>query len=169
MRILLVLVALILAASASTFAQRNLTEIDFERNRTRYTREHFSEGEDASSGFDYIYFRKDKAIVMIRSIWSATHTRELRIEDMYFRNDGLAVFRRATAQQKSMGVLKTGRNGGLTAQEEMHFENGKLVNWTQNGAPVRKVGTFWPDAEKSTLETAQQWVEYYADLKKSSK
>jgi hypothetical protein len=169
MRIVFVLVGLILASSASTFAQKDLIELGFESNRNRYTREHFSEGEDASSGFDYIYFRNDKAIVMIRSIWSATHTRELRIEDMYFRNGGLAVFRRATAHQKSIGVLKTGRNSGLTAKEVMHFENGKLVSWTQNGSPVSKVGTFWPDAEKSTLETARQWVEYYADLKKSNK
>ncbi len=169
MRIVIFALALILAPSTSTFAQKNPTELDFEKNRMRFTREHFSEGEDASSGFDYIFFWKTKDIVMIRSIWSATHTRELRVEDMYFRNESLSLFRRATARKNSMGALKTGRNTGLMTKEEMHFEKGKLVQWSQNGVTVSKVGTFWPDAEKSTLETAKAWIDSYSDLKRATK
>ena len=167
MRTGLVLLAALLASSANAFAQRNLTELDFNKNRTLYSREQFSEGEDASSGFDYVYFRNRTEIVMIRAIWSATHTRELRIEDMYFGDDGLALYRRSTAQRKSMGVLKTGRSTGLQAKEEMHFENRRLVRWIQDGQAVSKLlATSWLEVEKSTLETAKAWIESYEDLKR---
>src|SRR5215203_1551037 len=162
MKSLLVFFTLIFVPYASTFAQKNPTELDFEKNRTRYTREHFSEGEDASSGFDYLFFWMNKDIVMMRSIWSANHTREVRVEDMYFGNEGLALFRRATARKSSIGALKIGKNIGLTTKEEMHFEKGKLIQWSQNGVAVGKVGSFWTDAEKSALETAKGWMDSYA-------
>ena len=164
----LLLFVVVFASSTIAFAQRNQTELNFQKNRTRFTQEHFSEGEDASSGFDYVYFRRGKNIVMIRSIWSATHTNELRIEDMYFDGATLAFFRRSTARKNSLAVLKTGRNTGLVAKEEMHFEKGKLTRWSENGKPVSTAAASWPEAEKSTLEQAKGWIDSYADLKKGN-
>ena len=155
---------LLFASSMIAFAQRNPAELNFQKQRTTYTREHFSEGEDASSGFDYVYFRRGKGIVMIRSIWSATHTPELRVEDMYFDGGVLAFFQRSTARKNSLTVLKGGRNTGLSPKEEMHFERGKLTRWVENGKTVTKSES-WPETEKSTLERAKSLSDYYAELK----
>lgn len=169
MKKILLVLGLLLVSSAITFAQRNPTELNFDKNRTRYTREHFSEGEDASSGFDYVYFRSSKQFVMIRSIWSATHTSELRIEDMYFEGGSLAFFRRSTARKNSLAGLKTGRSTGLSSKEEMTFDKGKLTRWIENGEPVTTSAASWPEAEKSTLDTARSWIASYADLKNANK
>lgn len=163
------LFALVLASSTIAFAQRNTTELNFDKNRTRYTREHFSEGEDASSGFDYVYFRSGKNIVMIRSIWSATHAREMRIDDLYFDGDELTFVRNSTAPKSSLASLKTGRSTGLTSKGEMHFEKGKLTKWIENGKAVSSSAESWPEAEKSTLENAKSLIENYADLKNENK
>jgi hypothetical protein len=163
MKKIVVVLVIFFASSTITLAQPNSTELNFQKNRTRYSQEHFSEGEDASSGFDYVYFRNGKNIVMIRTIWSATYTNELRIEDMYFEGDLLALFRRSTARKKLLAVLKTGRSAALSSKEEMHFKKGMLARWIENGKPVDKI--FWPDAEKSTLEKAKGWINSYTDLK----
>jgi len=158
-------VAILFAASTILQAQKSPVEVDFEKNRVRYARENFAEGEDASSGFDYVYFRSGKDIVMIRSIWSASYTRELRIEDMYFDRDGLALFRRSTARKNMLASLKTGRTTPPSVREEMVFEKRKLKHWTQDGREVNKDAASWSDTERSTLETAKSWIDSYADLK----
>ena len=165
MKRILLLFALFSALSTITFAHRNPSELNFQKNRERYTQEHFSEGEDASSGFNYVYFKTGKNFVMIRSIWSATHTKELRVEDMYFEGGTLAFFKKSTARKNSLGVLKSGRGTGLVPKEEMTFENGKLTRWIENGKPVSTTAASWPEAEKSTLENAKSLIDNYADLK----
>lgn len=169
MKKMLVLLVLVVASSTITFAQRTASELDFEKNRSRYTREHFSEGEDASSGFDYVYFRDGKKIVMIRSIWSASHTRELRIDDMYFNGKELIFVRNSTAPKSSLSALKAGRSTGMTSKGEMHFEKGKLTKWIEGGKTMSPSALSWEEAEKSMLDNAKSFIENYADLKKANR
>lgn len=79
----------VLLAAISGLAQTAPAEKDFESRKARYTFKHFVEGEDATSGYDYLYYKSAGSIVKIRSIWSASYSKQLRIEDMYFNGTDL--------------------------------------------------------------------------------
>jgi hypothetical protein len=49
-------------------AQNGDVAYNFEKNKTKYKLEKFAEGEDASSGYDYLIYKDKEAIVKIRVI-----------------------------------------------------------------------------------------------------
>jgi hypothetical protein len=137
----------------------------FQQNKLKYTREHFVSGEDASSGFDYLFYKDGVKIIMIRSIWSATHTRELRIDDAYYSNGTLVVFRRLLGNDKQLKALIRGRTLPLTQKEEIRFSGSKLVSWTEKGKPVATTDPRWAETEKFILEHGTSLLESYDWLK----
>jgi hypothetical protein len=155
---------LVLTFSLSVLAQKSTAEIDFEKNRAKYTREHYEMGEDASSGYDYLFYKRGDEIVLIRSIGSATYSKEIRIDDLYF-NNGLVFMRRSVSAKRNLGALKRGRDLPLASKEELHFVNGKLVRWVENGKEVDKADKRWAETEKQTLESAAAELENYKFLK----
>src|SRR5687768_772253 len=100
---------LLLAIAGLAAAQTENIEADFAENKPKYTREFFSMGEDASSGYDYVFYKSGPKIVMIRVIWSASYTNELRIDDFYF-DDAIKLHRRQTATKRRLSLLKRGRD-----------------------------------------------------------
>lgn len=164
MRTCLSLPVLFLILSGIAYAQRTPVELRFEKNKQRYTREHFVSGEDASSGYDYLFYRSGKKIVMIRSIWSATHTSELRITDYYFDPE-ITFIRRSTGRKRNLNALKSGRTAPLRTTEEMEFANGKLIRWIEKGKPADPNDARWSQTEKGNVENAKAELEGYDFLK----
>lgn len=164
MRFLLLISILFFSFAVS--AQRSTIEANFEKNKTKYTREFFGEGEDASSGYDYVYYRKGDKIMMIRSIWSASWSKELRIEDFYF-DDGLVLLKRATAPERQLGTLKRGRNVALPPKEELHFAGRKLTKWIVGGKLVPTTDLNWSQTEADALAQADGEQETFKRSKES--
>ena len=160
------LASLVLLAGLAASGQPSQTEKDFEIRRSKYTTERFAEGEDASSGFDYLFYKDGPQIVKIRSIWSASHSKELRVEDSYFDGGNqLLLFRKFTAPSRSLKSLKKGGAGSLISKEEFHFADGKLSRWVVAGKPKLPGDENWAKTEKEILEQAKSQREYYTWLK----
>src|SRR5215216_65352 len=123
----------VLMSALGGFGQASQTENDFESRKNTYAVERFTEGEDATSGYDYLFYKNGAQIVKIRSIWSASYSKELRIEDFYFNGDQLLLFRKFTAPSRLLKSLKKRDKGLLTSTEEFHFANGKLARWVVSG------------------------------------
>jgi hypothetical protein len=161
----LCVVAWTVIAGLSAVAQSSPVEKDFESKKSRYTFEHFVEGEDATSGYDYLYYKSSGKIVKIRSIWSASYRKTLRVEDFYFDGSDLVLFRKSTAAGRLLGTLKKGRNGLLAPKEEFHFAGGKLSKWIVEGKEKASGDSSWSQTEKEVLDQAKSQREYYKWLK----
>jgi len=161
----LFLITCIVIAVVSATAQMSQTERDFESKKAKFTLEHFVEGEDASSGYDYLFYKSGDNFVKIRSIWSASHSKELRIADFYFDGNELLLFRNFTASDRLLNTLKKGRNGALIPKDECHFSSGKLTKWISEGKAKAPGVAGWEQAEKEALEQAKSQREYYGWLK----
>ena len=159
------LASFVLISCLGAFGQPSETEKDFESRKKTYTVEHFAEGEDATSGFDYVFYKNGARIVKVRSIWSASHSKELRVEDFYFNADGLLLSRKFTAPSRSLKSLKKGSPGPLAVKEEFHFADGKLAKWVVDGKSKLPGDDGWAKAEKEILEQARSSREYYTWLK----
>jgi len=165
MRSLLVVASILLTLfTSSAVGQKSEVEKKFETNKSRYTREHFAEGEDASSGYDYLYYKSGSKIVMIRSIWSASWSKELRVEDFFFDDDLLFV-RKTIALKRQLGALKKGRNTLLTPKEEFHFVQRKLIKWIVGKKEMPTADLKWAETEKGILDQATSEYDNYKWLK----
>ena len=152
-------------AAMSVPGQTSQVERDFETKKAKFTFEHFAEGEDASSGYDYLFYKSGDKIVKVRSIWSASHSKELRIADFYYDGTELLLFRNYTASDRLLNSLKKGRNGALIPKDEYHFAAGKLTKWISGGKAKTPDDAGWEQAEKEALEQAKTQREYYEWLK----
>src|SRR5688572_23757698 len=116
------ILSLLLTVMAAVTIAGQTTDIPktFEKNKLKYTREHLVMGEDASSGFDYLFYKSGNKIVKIRSIWSASHSNELRIEDFYYGDSPLLI-QKFTGTKRQLRSLTRGMNGLLNKKEELHF------------------------------------------------
>ena len=161
-------IAAIFVSALCVAGQRTQVEADFEKNRARYKVESFSEGEDASSGYDYLFYKRGESIVKIRSIWSASHSKELRIEDMYFHGDDVLLVRKFTAASGLLNTLKKGRQAQMAPKEEFHFSSGKLSKWVQGNTSRLPADKEWPETEKAILEHARSQRDYYKWLKEGT-
>ena len=155
---------ILLSVSISAFGQPGSVENNFLANLKKYSMEHFAEGEDATSGYDYLFYKNGPQIVKIRSIWSSSVNRSLRIDDLFF-DKGLAVFRRSTGPKKYFRTLVKGGNAPLTTTEVLYFSDGKLARWTIKGVDVPKTDPKWSETEKAILEHAKSELENYVWLK----
>lgn len=159
------LIALFVMFCGYTFAQKSEQELNFAKNKARYTKEHFAEGEDASSGSDYLFYKRGKKIVKIRSIWSATHTQELRVADYYYNGDVITFVRRSIGRKPNLRALVAGRELPLKSRLELHFTNGKLVRWIEDGKPIDPKDARWTETETGYIDDAKAHLENYESLK----
>ena len=159
------LIAWIVIGAVSASGQTAQVERDFESKKAKFTFEHFAEGEDASSGFDYLFYKSGEKIVKVRAIWSASHSKELKIDDFYFNGTDIVLVRKFTAADRLLNSLKKGRNAVMVPKEEFHFSAGKLTKWIADGKVKTPGDAGWEQAEKEGLERATSQREYYGWLK----
>lgn len=154
---------LMLSPTLNAQASNNIEKI-FEAKRAKLKKEHFREGEDASSGYDYLFYLSGKNIVKIRIIWSATHSKVLKIDDLYFDN-GIRLQRSFTSPRRDLSVLTRGREAVLTATGSFEFTNGKMTVWIVKGKPRPLSDPDWSKTEAEILQNASDHLENYAFLK----
>lgn len=154
----------ILFLAAFAFSQPTAVEKEFEANKAKYKREHLVLGEDATSGYDYLFYKSGKRIGKIRSIWSSSVVKELRIDDYYFQNE-LVVYRKLKGKKTQLKSLIAVRNSPLTTVELFEFMNSKLVKWIESGKAIPNTDPRWNEKEKEIREQAKLEAESYEMLK----
>src|SRR5688500_6026996 len=155
--------------SGFNLAQDNVIEKNFEKNKVKFKLEKFSEGEDASSGFDYLVYKDKSHVVKIRQIWSSSANPVFRIEDYFFKNGKLATFARYTFAKKYYKTAVKGSNVPLKQVEKMYLTDSKLAAWIENGKTVPDSDKRWQEKESEVLEAAKSQLENYEFLREEIK
>jgi len=164
MRIVFVFI-LLAFCTAANFAQVSSIESDFEKNKAKFKLEKFAEGEDASSGSDYLYYTKKTEIVKVREIWSSSANPVFRVEDYFFKDGKIAVVVKYTFTKKYYKTALKGANIPLKLVEKLTFTDGKLTAWIENGKTIPTNDNRWSETEKNALESANYKLENYKDFK----
>lgn len=158
-------ILLVALCCAANFAQETNAEKDFEKNKLKYKLEKFSEGEDASSGYDYLVYKNKDKIVKIREIWSSSAETTYRVEDYYFKDGKLILFAEYTFAKRFYKTAVKGTNITLTLVEKLSFTDSKLSNWLEKGKSVANDDKRWQDKEMEVLEKTSDQLENYKLLK----
>ena len=161
--------ALIVTAfcGVANFAQVSSIESDFEKNKTRYKLEKFAAGEDASSGYDYFFYKDKSQIVKVREIWSSLSYSTYRAEDYFYKDGKLIALIKYTFAKKYYKTAEKGKNVPLKPVEKLYFTDSKLTGWTENGKTIEKTDNRWQEREKEALEAGKSQLENYNWLKKT--
>lgn len=150
------------------FAQNASVEQNFEKNKLKYKLEKFAEGEDASSGYDYLIYKKGDEIVKIREIWSSSANPNYRVEDYFFKDGKLVVLAKYALAKKNYKASVRGANIPLKELEKFYLTDSKLTVWKENGKTVPTGDSRWQEKEKEILERASGQLETYQQLKESN-
>jgi hypothetical protein len=151
--------------SVAVFSQTENFEKDFEKNKLKYKLEKFAEGEDASSGYDYLVYVDKKKVVKIREIWSSLSYSTYRAEDYFFRDGKLIAVFKYTFPKKYYKASANGANIPLKLVEKMYLTEQKMTVWIENGKPVPNTDKRWAETEKNVLESANYKLEDYERFK----
>lgn len=164
MKILFCIVVLTLGFTVN-FAQISSIEAEFEQNKAKFKLEKFAEGEDASSGYDYLVYTKNGEVVKLREIWSSSYQPTFRAEDYFFRDGKLSIYVKYTFPKKYYKTSLKGANIPLKTVEKFYLTEGKLTVWIENGKTIPNTDKRWQETEKEILERANGQLENYERLK----
>lgn len=149
-------------------AQNGGVAYNFEKNKTKYKLEKFSEGEDASSGYDYLVYTNKGQVVKIRVIWSSSANPNYWIEDYYYNGGKLNAFYRYDLAKRNYKNAKLGKTIPLTETERLYLTDAKMTDWFEKGKAVAKDDARWSEKEKEILQNAADQLENYKMLKEDS-
>ena len=166
MKIVLTMILVAICALAG-FAQADF-EKDFEKNKLKYKLEKFSQGEDASSGYDYFFYKDKTQIVKVREVWSSSANPTHRIEDYFYSNGKLIAVLKYTFDKKYYRTAERGRNVPSKLVEKLVFADSKLANWTENGLTVAPTDKRWQEKEKDAFEAGKSQLENYNFMKENN-
>ena len=164
MKIVWAMILLILF-SGFCLAQNGSIEKDFEKNKIKFKLEKYSEGEDASSGFDYLVYKDKSKVVKIRQIWSSSANPVFRIEDYFFRDGKLAALASYTFAKRYYKTAVKGANIPVKEVEKIYLTGSKLAVWIENGKTIPNSDKRWREKEREVLEAAKGQLENYGFLK----
>ena len=153
---------------AAGYAQDTSIEKDFEKNRLKYKLEKFSEGEDATSGYDYFFYKDKGKIVKVRELWSSSVNPTHRIEDYYYQNGVLVAYIKYTFDKKYYRSAEQGKTVPMKMVERLVLTDGKLTGWTENGKIVPATDKRWQEMETEAIESGKSQLENYNGLKESN-
>jgi hypothetical protein len=148
------------------FAQGANVEANFEKNKARYKLDRFAEGEDSSSGYDYLVYTNKGKVVLWREIWSSLSHSTYRIDDYFYENDKLVAVLKYTFPKKHYRTAKRGVKVPLKLVEKMYFTDSKLTFWSENGEAIPESDARWRETEKNVPESAGYRLERFQDFKK---
>lgn len=148
--------------------QKSSIASDFEKNKAKYKLEKFAEGEDASSGYDYLFYKDKDAITKVRVIWSSSANPNYWIEDYYFNNGKLAAFYKYDLTKKNYKNARNGKTIPLKETESLFLTDAKLTAWTEKGKTVAKDDSRWSEQENDLLKKAGDHLEMYKTFKEES-
>jgi hypothetical protein len=163
---IIVAVFLFAFCCAAGFAQDNSVEREFEKNKSKYKLEKYSEGEDASSGYDYFVYKDKGKIIKIREIWSSSAVSTYRNADYFFKDGKLIALIKNTFDKKYYKTSLRGVNVPLKLVEKLYFTDSKLATWIEKNKTVEKTDKRWGEKETEGLESGKNILEMYDLLKK---
>lgn len=143
-------------------AQNGGVAYSFEKNKAKYKLVKFSEGEDASSGYDYLVYTNNSVVVKIRVIWSSSANPNYWIEDYYFDNGKITAFYRYDLAKRYYNNAKSGKTIALKEVERLFLTNLKMTDWIEKSKAVPKNDARWADKEKEIVGKADDQLEIYA-------
>jgi len=152
----------------TSFAQETSVERDFEKNKSRFKVEKLSEGEDATSGYDYLVYKDKAEIVKIREIWSSSAVSTYRAEDYFFKNGKLIALVKYTFGKPYYKTAIKGTNVPLKLVEKLYLTDSKLTSWIENGKAIPTTDKRWQEKETDTLESAKNQLEMYKLIKEGN-
>jgi hypothetical protein len=155
--------------SVANFAQDSSIEKDFEKNKGKFKLEKFSEGEDATSGFYYLYYKNKTAIVKMRQAWASDGTKEHDTSDYYFKDGKLILMVSYPRSKKQFNGTSAGKYLLIEPEEKFYFTDSRLTKWIEKGKPVPIEDKRWKAKEKEVLEEANDQLENYKQLKEDNK
>ena len=156
---MIALLALVVAAQGDT-AEKN-----FARDIKKFKVEKYSMGEDASSGYDYLVYKRKGEIVMIRTIWSSSANPKWWVEDAYYEAGAPVLLVKLSLTKRRFKAVKNGSQIALPVEDKYHFKDGKLAKWLEKGKVVPATDTRWQEVERDALASAKDTLEFYPELK----
>lgn len=151
--------------SLAAAAQSETAEKDFTRNLKKFKVEKYSMGEDASSGYDYVIYKRGSEIVKIRTIWSSSANPKWWVEDAYYKAGEPVLLVNLSLTKRQYRSVKRGSLLALPVEDKCYFKDGKMVKWLEKGKAVPATDTRWEEMEKDSLTSAKDTLEFYPELK----
>jgi hypothetical protein len=148
-------------------AQADTAEKNFTRDIKKLKVEKYSMGEDASSGYDYLVYKKKGVIVKIRTIWSSSANPKWWVEDAYYAAGEPVLLVNLTLTKRQYRSVKGGSQIALPVEDKCYFKDGKMVKWLEKGKAVPATDTRWEEIEKDSLASAKDTLEFYPELKEN--
>jgi hypothetical protein len=164
MKIALALMMALAFFSGTARAQEETVEQVFGRDVKKFSREIFSVGEDASSGFDYVIYKNGSKVVKIRSIHSSCCA-DPEIEGFYYENGAPVLYVRLQLPKKRLKAAAKGLVFPLAETEKMYLKDSELVKWSEKGKTVPSSDPRWAEREKDVLLRARDELDGYPILK----
>lgn len=149
----------------ANFGQTSNIDAEFQKNKAKYKLDIFSEGEDASSGSDYLVYKKGSEIVKVREIWSSLSYTTYSIEDYYFKDGKIVAYAKYSFAKKYYNSAKKGTKVPMTLSETLFLTDSKLTAWAVNGKAVEKTDNRWTETETDINEKAKFILEAYQQYK----
>jgi len=154
--------------SVSAAAQKTLVETNFEKSKPTLSLFHYAEGEDASSGFDYLVYRKKSEVIKIRVIWSSS-TNLPEVEDFYYDREKPVLWVKFSAKKNQYKTLVRGKNVQLKLMEKIFFTDAKLKTWIENGKSIDSTDTRWNETESRVLDSFKYALDGFRESLAESK
>jgi hypothetical protein len=156
------MIALLSLAAA---AQGVSADKSFAANIKKFKLEKYSVGEDASSGYDYLVYKRGSDIVKIRTVWSSSANPKWWVEDAYFEAGKPMMLVKLSLTKRQFKSVVRGSQITLPVNDKFYFKNSKLVKWLENGKAVLTTDTRWAEIEKEAFMSAKDALEFYPELK----
>jgi hypothetical protein len=160
MKIALIVILMALSSSPA-HAQKVSIERDFERERRSLSLVRFAVGEDASSGHDYLVYKRRSQIKKIRSVWNGGCCNDPTVEDFYFKDGSPVLYVKLSLPKAQLRRIVRGSNIPLKAVEKLYLRESRLTMWIENGKTIPPSDPRWNDREKSLLEDFKGQLENY--------
>lgn len=153
-------VVLIALVSSPAHAQGSI-EQDFERERRSLSLVRYAEGEDATSGWDYLVYKRKSQVRKIRSVYNGGCCSAPEIEDFYFKDGSPVLYVKLSARKAQLGQIIRGSSIHLKVGEKLYLTESKLTMWIENEKTIPPSDPRWKDREKSLLEAFKDQLENY--------
>jgi hypothetical protein len=152
--------------SGAALAQKTAADTNFAANIKKFKVEKYAMGEDASSGYDYLVYKRGAEIVKIRTIWSSSANKKWWAEDAYFESGAPVMLVKLALTKRQFNPVRRGSQIALPVNDKFYFKDAKLVKWIESGKIVATTDKRWAEVEKDAFASAKDALEFYPDLKK---
>ena len=155
---LLILIALLLSIAQ---AHPGSVERDFETEKRTLKVDRFSMGEDATSGFYYLVYKRKAEVRKIRAVWNGGCCNQPYAEDFYFKDGQPALYVRLLLSRKQLRSAVKGMSVRFGVEEKLYLKESRLTAWIKNGQAIPPNDPRWQGKERSVLEDFKGQLENY--------